>query len=90
MPLVNVTSNYPPTVLVHGTADTDVPFEQSQMMANALADHGVPCELVPVEDGEHGFGGATPERIGDGYRAALRLFDRCVALRDDTTITSHF
>lgn len=27
MPLRNVTASYPPTVLIHGTADTDVPFE---------------------------------------------------------------
>ena len=30
MPVKNVTREYPPTVLIHGTADTDVPLEQSR------------------------------------------------------------
>ena len=29
----NVTDQYPPTVLVHGTADTDVPYDCSVRMA---------------------------------------------------------
>ena len=33
MPVKNVTAEYPPTVLIHGTSDTDVPFEQSAIMA---------------------------------------------------------
>ena len=32
MPLKNVTKDYPPTMLIHGTKDTDVPYEQSLMM----------------------------------------------------------
>ena len=33
MPVKNVTADYPPTLLIHGTIDTDVPHEQSVMMA---------------------------------------------------------
>src|SRR5262245_20777025 len=32
-PVRNVTADYPPTLLVHGTEDTDVPYEQSAAMA---------------------------------------------------------
>jgi dipeptidyl aminopeptidase/acylaminoacyl peptidase len=32
-PAENVTREYPPTLLVHGTMDTDVPFEESVNMA---------------------------------------------------------
>ena len=32
----NVTAQYPPTILVHGTADTDVPYECSVRMAVRL------------------------------------------------------
>ena len=32
-PVRNVTTDYPPTMLVHGTEDTDVPYELSADMA---------------------------------------------------------
>lgn len=54
-PVKNVTPEYPPTFLTHGTADTAVPFSQSQDMANELAKAGVYYELVAISDGEHDF-----------------------------------
>ena len=35
-PIENVTADYPPTLLIHGTADNDVPVEESVTMAEAL------------------------------------------------------
>jgi len=32
-PARNVTAKYPPTMLLHGDKDTDVPFSQSEQMA---------------------------------------------------------
>jgi hypothetical protein len=34
-PEANVTADYPPTLLVHGTHDTDVPYQRSVEMAVA-------------------------------------------------------
>ena len=73
LPLRNVTAQYPPTVLVHGTADTDVPFEQSQLMAREFEKHGVRHVLLSVEGGEHGLGGGKPEDIADAYRKAFEF-----------------
>jgi len=56
-PLRNVTETYPPTMLLHGMADTDVPVAQSQQMADALEKAGVPTQLVLIPDGSHGFDG---------------------------------
>jgi acetyl esterase/lipase len=53
----NVTKDYPPTLLLHGTADTDVPYRLSVDMAGALDRAGVPHDLVTIEDGSHGFDG---------------------------------
>jgi dipeptidyl aminopeptidase/acylaminoacyl peptidase len=53
----HVDASYPPTLLLHGDEDTDVPYEQSVMMAHALAAAGVPHELVTIPGGEHGFDG---------------------------------
>ncbi|MBM4460012.1 MAG: alpha/beta hydrolase [Chloroflexi bacterium] len=54
-PVCNVTADFPPTLLLHGDRDSDVPCEQSLMMAEALARAGVPHELVLMPGGEHGF-----------------------------------
>lgn len=68
-PVRNVTRDYSPTLLIHGTADTDVPFEQSTMMAEQLRKHGVPHILKPIENGEHGLGGGDPREINAAYEA---------------------
>jgi acetyl esterase/lipase len=46
---------HPPTLLLHGTADTDVPYEQSVLMAAALRRAGVEHDLVTIPNGPHGF-----------------------------------
>jgi acetyl esterase/lipase len=59
-PVRNVAANYPPTLLIHGTKDTDVPYELSAMMATELKRKGVEHELVTVEGAGHVLGGAKP------------------------------
>lgn len=54
-PVRNVTKDYPPTILLHGQKDTDVPWEQSQQMADALKKAGVVHELALYPEGFHGF-----------------------------------
>jgi acetyl esterase/lipase len=70
-PVRNVTPAFPPTMLVHGTADTDVPYEESAEMAKALAAQGVPHELVTVKDGGHGLGGGDPREVAAARAKAL-------------------
>lgn len=76
MPVKNVTSDYPPTMLVHGTEDTDVPYEQSVMMAEQFERHGVPHELVTIRGGEHGLGGGDPELIAKAYDDVVAWVNR--------------
>jgi dipeptidyl aminopeptidase/acylaminoacyl peptidase len=54
-PLRNVSPSYPPTLLLHGEADTDVPFEQSVLMAEQLAKHGVEHEFARDPEWGHAF-----------------------------------
>jgi acetyl esterase/lipase len=54
-PVRNVSGDYPPTVLLHGDKDDDVPFEQSEGMYNELKQRGVECEFFPYVGGGHGF-----------------------------------
>jgi acetyl esterase/lipase len=72
-PIRNVTRKYPPTMLVHGTADTDVPYQQSKMMAARFAEVGVEHQFITVPEGAHGIGNIPPadqERI---YRDAAKF-----------------
>lgn len=73
MPLKNVTSAYPPTLLLHGDADTDVPYEQSTLMAAEFKKHKVEHRLITLSGGEHGFEGADPKAIDEAYRAAAEF-----------------
>jgi acetyl esterase/lipase len=57
-PAENVSANglkYPPTLLLHGDADTDVPYGQSVHMARQLAAAGVEHEFITIPGGPHGF-----------------------------------
>jgi acetyl esterase/lipase len=70
-PLRNVTPDYPPTLLIHGTKDTDVPYEQSELMDRELARQGVEHELITVQGGSHGLGGTDPAVLADIRRRVL-------------------
>ena len=50
-----------PILIVHGTADPTVPYEQSERLAAAYEQTGVPYELYPVEGGGHGIWNASIE-----------------------------
>lgn len=52
----HVTSDTPPTFLVHAKTDTTVPWQNSQMMYEALIAHHVPDEFLLLPHGHHGFG----------------------------------
>jgi acetyl esterase/lipase len=56
-PIRNVTEVYPPTMLLHGDADNDVPYQQSAQMSEELARHEVDHEFLTIPNGGHGFDG---------------------------------
>jgi acetyl esterase/lipase len=76
MPLKNVTPEYPPTLLIHGQADTDVPHEQSELMAAEFKRHGVQHQFISLPGAEHGLVGGDPQAVEDAYRAALAFLRR--------------
>ncbi|WP_340007082.1 alpha/beta hydrolase [Paenibacillus sp. FSL K6-0276] len=54
-PIYHVTKDFPPTLLLHGTNDVDVPYEQSVFMRAALMKEGVTAKLITIPNGEHVF-----------------------------------
>ena len=71
-PIRNVTKAYPPTLLIHGTEDTDVPYGESKAMAAKLAEIGVEHEFITVPGAGHGLVNAKPE---DRKRADARAVE---------------
>lgn len=75
-PLQNVTAAYPPTMLLHGDADTDVPYQNSGMMAAELARAGVEHDLLTIPDGPHVFDKEMEGRVVDAAFEKVRAFLR--------------
>lgn len=53
--LTYLDKNDPPTLILHGTADTTVPLAQSELLAAALKEKGIEHQLVVVEGAPHTF-----------------------------------
>ena len=56
--------------MIHGTKDTDVPYELSADMAKELAKHKVVHELVTVPEAGHGLPWDAP----DAFTAVVQRF----------------
>ncbi len=69
-PVRSIAPGYPPLLMVHGTADTDVPYERSADMARELARRGIAHELVTVTGGDHGLSGDSPQ-VKEAHARAL-------------------
>ena len=73
-PILHVTPDDPPTLLIHGDADRLVPVSHSHTMYAALQVAGVESELIIIPGGDHGF-----TRAEDRARATAAMvawFDR--------------
>ena len=70
-PVQNVTKEYPPTLFLHGTADTDVPVEQTQLMAGALKREDVSHEVITIEGGGHSLWGGDREKINQAFDRSM-------------------
>ncbi len=76
MPVRNVTRDYPPTMLIHGTNDTDVPYEQSVMMAGEFKKHNVNHNLVTIPGAEHGLRDGDPKLVNAAIDSAVEYINR--------------
>jgi acetyl esterase/lipase len=67
-PVTFVSRDDPPTLLVHGDADAVVPYDQSELMRDALTGSGVATRLIRVPGGGHGAeiesGANPPDYVG--------------------------
>jgi alpha-L-fucosidase 2 len=68
-PINHVRPGLPPFLLVHGDADTSVPYQQSINFQAKLKAAGVPCELITVKGAPHSL--IEGVKIDPSYRAPM-------------------
>jgi acetyl esterase/lipase len=62
-PITFVTPDDPPTLIIHGDADTVVPLQQSELIAEKLKKAGVETTLVVRKGAGHGWSGLDKDLI---------------------------
>lgn len=78
-PLEHVDESYPPTLLLHGDQDEDVPYEESVKMYTALKENNVPVELVTIPRGKHTFDYQfDDQRTQDAFKKVLEFLKEYV------------
>lgn len=64
-PLLHVTSDDAPTLLIHGDKDELVPLEHSEKILAEFKKHKVTSELLVIKDAGHGFRGEDGKRASE-------------------------
>lgn len=73
-PLEHVTGGTAPVLLIHGTDDTEVPPDQSEVMADALKHAGGSVQLVKLKDEDHWLSrSGTRQQMLDASVAFLKI-----------------
>jgi acetyl esterase/lipase len=73
-PVTHVTSDDPPTWIIHGDADKLVPIQQAELIIEKLKSTGVPAELSVKQGAAHGW----PDMVGEMTHVA-DWFDKYLA-----------
>ena len=68
-PYFLIRKNPPPFLLIHGTEDEQVPYQQSVRFRRALMDKGGKVELFTVDGGKHGVGPWEQNPAHQAYKA---------------------
>ena len=61
-PITHVTSDDPPTLIIHGDKDLLVPIQQAEIFVAKMKDVGAVAELVVRKDAVHGWKGIEKDR----------------------------
>ena len=72
-PVRNLSATYPPTLLIHGSADTDVPYEESVKMDEKLSQFKVHHEFLRVAGGSHCLASDPPAVKTPVFRQAMEF-----------------
>ncbi|NTU52842.1 MAG: alpha/beta hydrolase [Chlorobiaceae bacterium] len=70
-PVTHVDAGDPPTLLIHGTADTTVPATHSRKLQERLKAAGVNSKLILIDGVSHDWIGKEPQSTQKAYRQAV-------------------
>lgn len=62
-PITHVSSDDPPTLVIHGDADKLVPIQQAEVLIAKLKEVGVPAKLVVKKGASHGWMGMDKDLV---------------------------
>ena len=89
-PVDNVRRNMPPVLLIHGTSDSLVPFQQSTQMCDRMRSVGAACEVFPIEGAGHGMRWWSISDRSIANKKMVTWLDREFSSPDPTTIPSSY
>jgi acetyl esterase/lipase len=79
-PTKNISSSFPPVLLIHGDNDTDVPFEQSILMDEALNLKNIDHQFIKMTGFGHAFdkleGGLGNAQISNTFHEVIKFLDK--------------
>jgi acetyl esterase/lipase len=62
-PLYHVSAKSPPSLIIHGTKDSLVPYQQAKAMVAKLTKAHVPAKLITKKDADHGWPGMDKDIV---------------------------
>jgi len=78
-PVLYVTSDDPPTLLIHGDKDGLVTLDNSERIRSAFKAKKVSCDLIVMKGAGHGFAG---EQAREASQALVKWFDKYLSKPD--------
>jgi len=66
-----INAKTPPFLVIHGTKDPSVPYEQALLLVKLFRERGIPVNLFTVEDGVHGAMNWEKDPKFHGYKAVM-------------------
>jgi acetyl esterase/lipase len=84
-PITYASPDDPPFLVMHGTVDDTVPFNQSELLIDALRNQGVRVTWKPVAGANHGFTTAAENQAVYDFLAANLLNLPDITVRVDAT-----
>ena len=70
-PVVYVSKDTPPFLLIHGSKDEDVPYDQSAEMCDRMKQVGARCDLITIPGAPHGMDHWEPHPEWHWYKKAM-------------------
>ena len=75
-PIIYVSKNDPPMLIMHGGKDLSVPYNQSELLYAAMQKAGLDVTLYKVVNAGHGFGNATQDSAASLFEMSAQFLEK--------------